>query len=110
MKALSRLGGSTTVPAIARELMLTRQAVQKQVDLMRTHELVTLRENPAHRRSPIIALTNKGHMAYVSASKRWFWIARSFGNDLPAQLDQVREVLEALTAKLAEGAESGEGE
>jgi DNA-binding MarR family transcriptional regulator len=111
MKAMSRLGGSATVPAIARELMLTRQAVQRQVDLMRTHELVLLRDNPAHRRSPNVSLTSRGHTAYVAANQRWFWLAGSLGDPLqPGELERAREVLEALTAKLSEGSEPADTE
>jgi DNA-binding MarR family transcriptional regulator len=101
MKALGLLGGAATVPAIARSLLLSRQAVLKQVDSMRQHQLVELCENPAHSRSPIVRLTRSGHAAYAAASARWLWISMSLeGSVDPAELEQTRQVLDRLVAKL----------
>jgi DNA-binding MarR family transcriptional regulator len=104
MKALSLLGGAATVPAIARSLALSRQAVLKQVDSMRQHELVELRENPAHSRSRLVRLTRRGHAAYAAAASRWLWISMSLeGGVEAAELEKTRLVLDRLVAKLDEG-------
>lgn len=49
-----------TVPAIARRLGHRRQSVQRVVDTLAEMGLVTAQANPAHRRSPLIALTPAG--------------------------------------------------
>lgn len=49
-----------TVPAIARRLGLTRQGVQRVVNDLEDADLVTLGPNPAHARSPLVALTEQG--------------------------------------------------
>jgi DNA-binding MarR family transcriptional regulator len=50
-----------TVPAIARRLGVTRQAVQPVVNDLARDQLVRLVPNPTHRRSPFVALTASGH-------------------------------------------------
>ena len=101
MKALSLLGGAATIPAIARSLLLSRQAVLKQVDSMRQHDLVELCENPSHSRSLIVRLTRSGHAAYAAASARWLWISLSLeGSVDPAEIEQTRLVLDRLVARL----------
>ena len=111
MKALSLLGGAATVPAIARSLLLSRQAVLKQVDSMRQHELVELCENPSHSRSQIVRMTRRGHAAYAAAAARWLWISMSLeGSVDPAELEQTRQVLDRLVAKLDDGGEPGADE
>src|SRR5262245_50115913 len=49
-----------TVPAIARRLGVTRQAVQVVVNDLARDQLVRLVPNPVHRRSPFVALTPQG--------------------------------------------------
>jgi DNA-binding MarR family transcriptional regulator len=54
------LGGANTVPRIARERGASRQHVQQLVDTLLERGLVERRSNPSHRRSFLIALTDKG--------------------------------------------------
>jgi DNA-binding MarR family transcriptional regulator len=54
------VGGAATVPGIARERGASRQHVQQLVDALLERELVERRSNPNHRRSSLIALTDKG--------------------------------------------------
>lgn len=53
-------GGSMTVPAVARRLGLSRQAVQRVVDDLVEAGLVRLEPNPGHARSPLATLTAEG--------------------------------------------------
>jgi DNA-binding MarR family transcriptional regulator len=55
------LGGPSTVPGMARARGVSRQHVQQQVDALRERGFVERQQNPAHRRSSLIALTDKGH-------------------------------------------------
>ncbi|MBW2188124.1 MAG: hypothetical protein DRH23_06185 [Deltaproteobacteria bacterium] len=55
------LGGPSTVPGMARARGMSRQHVQQQVDALLERGFLERQANPAHRRSSLIALTDKGH-------------------------------------------------
>jgi DNA-binding MarR family transcriptional regulator len=62
------------VAHLARNMGLTRQAVQRSVDEMRNDGLVQLDPNPHHRRAMLVTMTDRGNSAYRAASerqKRW---------------------------------------
>jgi DNA-binding MarR family transcriptional regulator len=59
-----------TVPQIARRMGLTRQSVQASVNRLLADGLVASQDNPDHRRSPLIALTDRGRRAYESLDRR----------------------------------------
>ena len=54
------LGGPATVPGMARVHGVSRQHIQQQVDALRERDFVERQDNPAHKRSSMIALTDKG--------------------------------------------------
>jgi DNA-binding MarR family transcriptional regulator len=54
------LGPAATVPEMARARGVSRQHIQQQVDRLLDRSLVERADNPAHRRSPKIALTDAG--------------------------------------------------
>lgn len=56
--------GGVTVPAIARTLGQSRQAVQRITDVMQEDDLLMYAENPRHKRSPLVALTEQGQQVY----------------------------------------------
>jgi len=60
--ALSSSG--LTVPGIARVLGQSRQAVQRIVDVMEQDGLLTFSQNPKHKRSPLVNLSDAGVQAY----------------------------------------------
>lgn len=60
--ALSNAG--LTVPAIARVLGQSRQAVQRITDVMVTDGLLSYQRNPQHKRSVLVTLTDQGKSAY----------------------------------------------
>jgi len=62
--------GPRTVPDIARRKSVTRQHIQLLVDELAKSDLVELRANPAHLRSPLIALTRKGEALFAGVRKR----------------------------------------
>jgi DNA-binding MarR family transcriptional regulator len=66
--------GDWTVPRAARRLGVSRQAVQRTVDLLRAAGLVEIEHNPDHRRSPLVRLTDAGHQALAAITaegRRW---------------------------------------
>ena len=54
------LNGSATVADMARTRGVSRQHVQQQVDALLERGLLERKDNPAHKRSALIALSDKG--------------------------------------------------
>lgn len=54
------LRGPATVPNMARARGVSRQHIQQQVDALLERDLLERRNNPAHRRSSMFALSDKG--------------------------------------------------
>src|SRR5215468_9869562 len=73
--AVAMAGRPLTVPQIARRMGLTRQAVQATADRLIAEALAEAQENLDHRRSPLIALTERGRQAYAAVDRRQIrWI------------------------------------
>src|SRR5215469_747545 len=64
--AVALAGRPLTVPQIARRMGLTRQAVQASVNRLAAEALVEARDNLDHRRSPLIALTERGSQTFAA--------------------------------------------
>ena len=100
--------GDWTVPAAARRLGVSRQAVQRIADLLVEEQLASYQTNPAHRRSPLLQLTDAGRdvLARINATNR----AES-ATLLDGLSDQVlvvaRKVLRSLIDGVADGLEDG---
>jgi DNA-binding MarR family transcriptional regulator len=104
--AIALAGEPLTVPAIARSMGLTRQGVQKQVDLLLGAELVRLQDNPAHRGSPLVTLTDAGRTTYDRADARWTARADELAEALSlSDIAAARKVIEALHGRLCEARE-----
>lgn len=64
--AIALSSSGITVPGIARSLGQSRQAVQRITDVMQTDGLVRYVENPRHKRSVLVQLTDEGQQVYQS--------------------------------------------
>ena len=84
------------VAHLARNMGLTRQAVQRTVDEMRGDGLIRLDANPHHRRAMLVAMTERGETAYRAASDRQARWADVLASGLPP------EVIEAASTLLRE--------
>ena len=62
--------GPQTVPQIGAAKSVARQSIQAIVDDLGHRGLVTLGDNPAHRRSPLIALSHEGEAVFAEIRKR----------------------------------------
>ncbi len=87
-----------TVPQIARRMGLTRQAVQRIANQLVRDGLAELVENPDHRGSPILRLTDRGTAiddAICDRHARWSnRVARKLdGAKLKTALEAIEEVL-----------------
>lgn len=90
LEYLSRFGDAT-VPDMARARRVTRQRIQALVNDLSSLDLVTTRDNPASKRSPLIALTKAGARNLRDMRKRegeWLEV------DIPAaRLRQAKQTL-----------------
>ena len=82
--AIALGGAALTAPEIGRRMGLSRQGAQKQLDGLAADGLVQRRDNPAHQRAPLYALTAAGRKAYARATAVWSEWATSLGRDAPA--------------------------
>jgi DNA-binding MarR family transcriptional regulator len=84
-QALGMVAASVPLPVahIARNLGLTRQAVQRLINEMAAAGLVRLAPNPHHRRARLVVLTPRGRTAYDMAMQR----QRPWAENLAAGLD-----------------------
>jgi DNA-binding MarR family transcriptional regulator len=95
--AVALAGRPLTVPQIARRMGLTRQAVQATVNRLLAEALAEARGNLDHRRSPLIALTERGRRKYAAVDQRQArWInelsAGLKSADLAAAAGVLREI------------------
>lgn len=105
LEALSA-NGPQTVPAIARERFVARQHIQSLVDDLLERRLVTTVANPAHKRSPLVALTEKGIARFELIREREKELLRTMRlpltvaamNALSAQLEALSDALRSHDA------------
>jgi DNA-binding MarR family transcriptional regulator len=102
LRGLAR-GGPQTVPQMARERPVSRQFIQSLVDDLLETGAIELVPNPAHARSHLVQLTEKGwamveEMEHVEATLYRRFAADFSASDLAAAL----KVLRGLRQKLSE--------
>ncbi|WP_405059003.1 MarR family transcriptional regulator [Kribbella sp. NBC_01505] len=93
------LGSPQSVSAIAREMGITRQAVQRTADVLAGRGLAEYQDNPAHRRAKLVAVTPEGREAIRSISPHHAEHATELAAIMGA--DQLAEAVSAL-GKLSE--------
>jgi len=103
------LDGEQTAPDLARRKMVTRQAIQPYLDELMAQGFIAAVDNPRHRRSSLYSLTKAGIELCVAIQKREFEELESWGAQLDpaairAALKAVRELNEALDARLSDAA------
>jgi DNA-binding MarR family transcriptional regulator len=93
--------GPMTVPTIAREFGITRQSVQALVDATAARGLVTMADNPQHRRSHLVAVTDVGRRTFGETHRRELANLDRVTADLdPADLAVCARVLADLTDRV----------
>jgi DNA-binding MarR family transcriptional regulator len=99
--AVALAGRPLTVPQIARQMGLTRQAVQASVNRLLAEALIEARDNLDHRRSPLIALTERGSQKYAAVDQRQVrWINGLSAGLKLADLAAAARVLRELGGRL----------
>lgn len=100
-----------TVAQIARNMGLTRQAVQRVVNEMVADGLLQLASNPRHRRARLVAMTDEGRRVYEAAMARQAPWASALGGGLTeAEINDACRVLLALRLRLRPDDDLAEGE
>jgi len=93
--------GDWTVPAIARRLGVSRQAVQRVADVLAAEGHLRFVVNPAHRRSPHVVPTRSGRAALsrITASSEG-WRTRVADGLSATEIAQARTVLRKVLARV----------
>ena len=107
--------GPLTVPAIGRRLVLPRQFVQKTANELLETGLLAKRENAAHKRSALLALTPAGLAAITGIKAREAAVMQPIARALDkAEVETTRatlqEIIRAFRAHNAEGKGQQEGD
>ncbi len=86
------------IPQIAATMGVTRQGVLKQINLLVDEGLVQPLPNPAHKRSPLYALTRIGQTTFDAMNERWNKHAQKMAAGFTAaDLAATAQVLTALS-------------
>lgn len=92
---------AATVPEIAQNLEINRQYVQVMVNETLAENLTCKRDNPRHKRSTIIALTDKGRALIEGVVQREKTLVASLAADLDAaDINTALGIVETLIDKL----------
>ena len=92
------------IAQIARNMGLTRQAVQRVANELEKEGFLRFAPNPDHQRAKLVLLTSKGQAAYASAMKRWQPKAKSLASGLTVRsIEQSLAVLRQMRARLSKG-------
>lgn len=93
--------GSQTVPALAASRFISRQIIQTQVNELKKEGLVQAEQNPEHKRSVLIALTNEGDALVDSmVARENEFIAQLGWLPEPAALSGCQQVLDEIYERL----------
>ena len=99
--SLALAGTPLTAPQIGEGMGVTRQGAQKQLNLLLEEGLVESHPNPAHRRSPLYALTPQGLASYHRADVLWTVKALELADLISAdQASAATHTLESMRREL----------
>lgn len=99
------------VAHIARNMGLTRQAVQRLVNEMERDGLVCFETNPHHQRAKLVRRTPRGQSAYEAAMKRQGpWASRLAEGLGGKQIEAAAATLRAIRQRLEDDREKGDAD
>jgi DNA-binding MarR family transcriptional regulator len=102
MRSLA-LYGSLTVPQIARMRPTSRQRMQRLADELAAEGLVRFVDNPKHKRSKLVQLTDKGAAHYRKLSARLLAMASTMAGDLSeAEIRKATATVRQLSTDVSE--------
>jgi DNA-binding MarR family transcriptional regulator len=90
-----------SVPEIAERYQVSRQHIQVTVNTLLDGGLVATRDNPRHKRSPLIVLSRKGRALFEKIRRQEQTVINEMFSDIPgSDRRRTRQVLEKLLSKL----------
>src|SRR5580704_7718903 len=97
-----------SVAQIARNMGLTRQAVQRLANEMQADGLVRFAPNPHHQRAKLVLLTPAGNTAFAAVMKRQSRWATELGRGLNAKpIETAAVMLRTIRRRLDDRTENG---
>ncbi len=101
MGAIAQVGVPETTARLARNMGLTRQSVQRVVNEMVAEGMLTLQENPHHKRSKLVVMTAKGEKAFQQAiDLQGPWVKALSKGISKKRLKEAKEILTILGSRL----------
>ena len=98
-----------SVAQIARNMGLTRQAVQRLANEMEADGLMRFAPNPHHQRAKLVVLTAAGKSAFAAAMKRQGAWASDLGAGLdPRKVAAATATLRSVRQRLENGTDNGD--
>lgn len=96
-----------SAPQIGARMGVTRQAAQRQLDLLEQEGLVEPLANPQHKRSPLYRLTAQGTSAYQALDRQWRQHAQALASRFSTgEIEATLHVLSTLLQAHAQEAET----
>ncbi len=103
--------GPLPVAQIARTMGLTRQGVQRVVDVLAGQGVLTFAENPYHLRAKLVCLTEHGtHLLQEVSQRQVRWVNRLAQDLAPDEVQAAVHLLDTLTQRLDLSVDSGDKE
>ena len=88
-----------TVSEVAREMGLSRQAVQRIANILDEQGLITFIDNPHDKRAKLASATDKGRQAIHSlAERQHVWANETAAGIDPREIEQAVEVMKKVIA------------
>ena len=102
--------GPLPVVQVARNMGLTRQSVQRTVDVLAEEQLVTFAENPYHQRAKLVRLTERGTEVLEEVARRQAAWANQLAKDLsPEKVRAAVQLLEMFRQRLEQSTRKEKG-
>ncbi len=103
ISSVARAAQPGPVAHIARDMGLSRQSVQRLADLLMREGLLEYRENPHHKRAPLVVLTKGGRAAFEAATRKQVeWVNVLAAGVTPENIRAAVELLRELERRLRE--------
>jgi DNA-binding MarR family transcriptional regulator len=108
MGAIALANTPLPIAQIARNMGLTRQAVQRVANELEGEGFIRFAPNPNHQRARLVLLTRKGLAAYAAAMGRWEPKAQALGGgstlkDIETALVTLRRVRQRIAKDQGQG-------
>jgi DNA-binding MarR family transcriptional regulator len=102
MGAIALANTPLPIAQIARNMGLTRQAVQRVANELEGEGFIRFAPNPDHQRAKLVLLTRKGEAAYAASLTRWEPKAQALGagsplKDIETSLATLRRVRQRIS-------------